>query len=292
MSYVLAGTELISQNRGGAVSYYLKDGQGSTRTLVNASGSILNTYGYHAFGDFYLPQTAGITPNNYLYTGQQYDSLTGNYSLRARHYDPTNGRFLSRDKYDYNFENPIELNRYIYAINNPILLIDPFGLMAYDYGKVTFERTKDSEKMRAAYLRAFFKDGKMLTQAEIRAIGQRLATQARLLSRNIRANLAVKGLPQHMRNVTIAVGETEGTTVYAVNSSASPTVVRMIQQMTGSRVVQIAGLHAETALMKAYPTLTVIAISNSTGPCPACQSVVEVPVFFLGRLFIALIAGR
>ncbi len=37
------------------------------------------------------------TPNNYLYRGEQYDTDLGLYYLRARYYNPTTGRFLSRD---------------------------------------------------------------------------------------------------------------------------------------------------------------------------------------------------
>jgi len=40
---------------------------------------------------------SGASDNPYLYTGQQFDALTGLYSLRARYYDPALGRFLSRD---------------------------------------------------------------------------------------------------------------------------------------------------------------------------------------------------
>lgn len=67
-------------------------------------------------------------PNtNYLYTGQQYDSATDLYSLRARYYDPSDGRFLKRDTWAFNFKKPVELNRYLYTANNPINLVDPSG---------------------------------------------------------------------------------------------------------------------------------------------------------------------
>ena len=69
----------------------------------------------------------GTTTNSYLYTGQQFDSLTSLYSLRARYYAPNLGRFLSQDTYPYDFSNPVELNRYVYTANNPTNLTDPSG---------------------------------------------------------------------------------------------------------------------------------------------------------------------
>jgi len=74
-SYVLGGTGLLSQTRSGVTSYYLQDGQGSTRALTNDSGVLIDTYDYTAF----------------------FDSLTGLYSLRARYYNPALGRLLSQD---------------------------------------------------------------------------------------------------------------------------------------------------------------------------------------------------
>ena len=102
-SYVLGGTGLLSQTRSGTTSYFLQDGQGSTRALTNSSGTITDTYSYTAFGELF--NQTGSTTNSYLYTGQQYDSLTSLYSLRARYYNPALGRFLSQDTYPINFGN-------------------------------------------------------------------------------------------------------------------------------------------------------------------------------------------
>jgi hypothetical protein len=74
-SYVLGGTELISQTRSGITNYYLQDGQNSTRALTNSSGTVTDTYAYTAFGELFNP--TGSSTNSYLYTGQQFDSLTG-----------------------------------------------------------------------------------------------------------------------------------------------------------------------------------------------------------------------
>jgi len=71
-SYVLAGSELLSQTRNGFTSYYLQDGQGSTRTLTNNTGNVTDTYSYSAFGE--LQNQTGTTVNPYLYTGQCNDS--------------------------------------------------------------------------------------------------------------------------------------------------------------------------------------------------------------------------
>ena len=95
-NYVLGGTGLISQTRSGTTNYYLQDGQGSTRGLTNSTtGAITDTYSYSAFGELF--NQTGSTTNSYLYTGQQFDTATGLYDLRARYYNPALGRFLSQD---------------------------------------------------------------------------------------------------------------------------------------------------------------------------------------------------
>jgi RHS repeat-associated protein len=124
-SYVLGGDELLAQTRGGTTSYYLDDGQGNVRLLTTSSGAITDRYTYDAFGN--LLSSTGSTINSYRYTGQQFDSLTGLYDLRARSYDPANGRFTSRDTASINFSNPVELNRYSYAQENPVNFTDPSG---------------------------------------------------------------------------------------------------------------------------------------------------------------------
>jgi RHS repeat-associated protein len=99
---VASGNELLAQTRSGATSYYFDDGQGSVRLLTSSSGGVTDRYTYDAFGN--LLSSTGSTINPYLYTGQQFDSLTGLYSLRARYYDPTTGRFTSRDTAGIDFK--------------------------------------------------------------------------------------------------------------------------------------------------------------------------------------------
>jgi len=113
------------QTRAGTTSYYLADAQGSVRALADAAGTVTDSYDYAAFGELF--GSSGTTANSYLYTGQQFDALTGLYSLRARYYEPGVGRFLSRDPMEVQTFAPLELNRYVYAANNPVNLADPRG---------------------------------------------------------------------------------------------------------------------------------------------------------------------
>ena len=50
--------------------------------------------------------------------------------IEARYYDPNVGRFISEDP--LGFEGG-DVNLYVYGKNNPILLIDPYGLFDQDW---------------------------------------------------------------------------------------------------------------------------------------------------------------
>lgn len=135
VSYVLGGMQVLSQTKyvynppesvSTVTRHLLPDGQGSTRLLTKPNGDAVasQAFEYSAFGDLLSTDTPDT---RYLYTGQQYDAATDLYSLRARYYDPGVGRFLSRDTWAYNFQNPVKLNRYGYAMANPINRVDLTG---------------------------------------------------------------------------------------------------------------------------------------------------------------------
>ena len=120
----LYGLDLISAtDNAGVTSYYLTDGLGSTRALTDSAGAVTDTYSYDAYGA--VRAQTGVTNNDFRFTGEQADDNAnrGLYYLRARHYDPALGRFLTKD--------PLPLpNRYAYVLGNPTNLVDPFGFDA------------------------------------------------------------------------------------------------------------------------------------------------------------------
>ena len=110
-----------NQGREGYYSYHL-DEQNSTAYILGAGGEIENVYQYDVFGVIRKSQE-GIQ-NRILYTGQQYDRISGQYYLRARYYNPVVGRFLQEDVYRGD-----GLNLYAYCRNNPVVYYDPSGMI-------------------------------------------------------------------------------------------------------------------------------------------------------------------
>ena len=65
--------------------------------------------------------------NPFRYAGYVYDKETKKYYLSARYYDPESGRFLSEDSFKGDAGDPLSLNYYAYAKNNPVMNSDASG---------------------------------------------------------------------------------------------------------------------------------------------------------------------
>ena len=114
-------------------SYYLHNHRGDVVAVTNEAGTDVNTYRYSAFGEI-IDQTTQ-RENDILFSSKKFDSSTDLSYFGARYYDASIGRFISRDPLGY-IDGP---NGYIYVNNNPINLIDPFGLSKLGF----FEKIAD-----------------------------------------------------------------------------------------------------------------------------------------------------
>ena len=92
---------------------------------MDESGNKTKTYRYDAFGVEKNSDDADENP--FRYCGEYFDKETNTIYLRARYYDPSIGRFITRDTYTGNGQDPLSLNLYTYCRNNPIIFTDESG---------------------------------------------------------------------------------------------------------------------------------------------------------------------
>jgi RHS repeat-associated protein len=116
--------EPLATTGGGGTYFYHADGLGSITSLTDGSGQLAASYIYDSFGK--LAASTGTITNPFQYTGREFDSETGLYNYRARHYDPQIGRFISED----GFRFQAGVNFYPYTSENPVNFIDPSGYKA------------------------------------------------------------------------------------------------------------------------------------------------------------------
>lgn len=82
-------------------------------------------------------ESFGEGSTDYAYTGEMYDPNTGLVFLSARYYNPTDGRYMSKDQW-YGFaKNSQSMNRWNYVGANPIMRTDATGRC---YGPAEFLR--------------------------------------------------------------------------------------------------------------------------------------------------------
>ena len=123
------GHDVLSQFSSAAentVLTLLADGHGNARAVANGSAQILETYTYDAYGN-----AVGFDPaealTNRLYSGEQYNPVSGLQYLRARWYRPQTGRFSRLDPFAGNLHDPQSLHKYVYVHLNPVIGVDPTG---------------------------------------------------------------------------------------------------------------------------------------------------------------------
>ena len=118
----IRGLGIISSDSEEAKTYYhyVSDEQGSITHVLSEDAEILNHYSYDAFGNI-IEKTEKVE-NRFCYNGEMLDSVTQQYYLRARFYNPVIGRFTQEDTY---YGDGLKLYQYCQA--NPVGYVDPSG---------------------------------------------------------------------------------------------------------------------------------------------------------------------
>jgi RHS repeat-associated protein len=134
-AFYVHGNGLISKVLPDTTTYcYHYDSRGSTIALTDATQTVTDAYAYDTFGN--INTKSGSTANPFSYLGRYgiIDDGNGLYNIRARYYDPDTGRFITKDPLTGKDSDTQSLNRYVYALNNPIRLIDVSGFSAGEGG--------------------------------------------------------------------------------------------------------------------------------------------------------------
>jgi RHS repeat-associated protein len=113
----------VAKMVGTGVYYLHPDALGSTRLVVTSTLTVKFSSNYVPYG----PNYALTGKEVFMYTGKPYDAATGLYYYGARFYDPTTGRFVTEDSNNGMLSDPMSLNRYAYARDNPMKYEDPSG---------------------------------------------------------------------------------------------------------------------------------------------------------------------
>ncbi|OGH08156.1 MAG: hypothetical protein A2W22_06240 [Candidatus Levybacteria bacterium RBG_16_35_11] len=125
--YIYLNGQPLAKIENNNIYYYHDDHLGTPMVMTDSSGAVVWQGEFKPFGET-LSITGSIT-NNLRFPGQYYDSETGLHQNWWRDYNTMIGRYPEAD--------PIGIGRginhlYVYSLNNPIIYIDPFGLLSYE----------------------------------------------------------------------------------------------------------------------------------------------------------------
>ncbi len=135
------GKPLAYRSSDSTTYFQHQDYLGTERMRTNDSGAVAASFTSLPWGDGYagsIPD-AGAGQETFQFAGMDQDTSSAypiSEHAQFRQYSYIQGRWLSPDPYDgsYDFTNPQSLNRYAYALNNPLSYVDPLGLDDSDCG--------------------------------------------------------------------------------------------------------------------------------------------------------------
>jgi RHS repeat-associated protein len=124
------GDVIAEIDRNGMVHYYLPNHRGDTVLCVTNNGVSVSYLKYDAFGNS-VTNIGAFNPR-YTFSTKEYLDDVKLYLYAYRLYDPVAGRWTQRDPVDY----LDSVNLYQFCGNNPVNVMDSFGLLQKEYSKL------------------------------------------------------------------------------------------------------------------------------------------------------------
>ncbi len=148
----------LAQEVGSTVRYYARDQHGDTVGWTDTTGTLKGTALYDPLGAVLSAtgEMATVAQGAVGFRSDLTDASTGQVDMGVRAYEPTLGRLSTPDPLFGHPADPISLNRFTYAVGNPITLSDPTGLMPVCGEGCT--RQEEAETIRG-YATAFTQTG-------------------------------------------------------------------------------------------------------------------------------------
>jgi RHS repeat-associated protein len=142
------GLDLLQ--RGGVSQYWTWRGDLAAAASVGEPAQRVPVF--DAFGDL-----VSGSPDVYAWNGAwgyRNEVHTGGLQkVGVRWYDPASGRFLQKDPWLGTPRSPVSLNPYVFAFNNPVVMVDIGGYAAigndHPFGEITFRPPRSPEDMLA-----------------------------------------------------------------------------------------------------------------------------------------------
>jgi RHS repeat-associated protein len=142
----------LSTGVSGGYGYLVPDLHGNVVAIATSAGAWTTAYRYDAYGQT-VDHCDGSITSLWRFQGRILESADGStdlYDFSARSYDSSLGAFTSFDSVSGSAQNPLTLNRYLYANANPATMIDPDGHMAAKLSDSSWEVAKQDPSLCAA----------------------------------------------------------------------------------------------------------------------------------------------
>lgn len=123
--YTVIDGEIIAEKRSGVRRLYVPNSLGSTVALLDNTQTQTDTFDYWPYGEVRARTGTTPTPFKFVGTWGYYGDSSGRGYVRARHLDPTKGRWLGPEPL---WPSGGDVNRYAYAGGSPVTATDASGL--------------------------------------------------------------------------------------------------------------------------------------------------------------------
>jgi len=156
-------SNLLHQRAPAGTYTYLQDGLGSVVGLTDASGNVVNTAVYDAYGQ--TTSSTGTTASPFGYAGGL-GAAGGLTKFGERYYDPSIGRWTQPDA-EVNVASTSGANGYAYVDGNPASFVDPNGRCAIPFLGDPCKTAKRAAGFVSRNALRFYSIGELLTATAV-----------------------------------------------------------------------------------------------------------------------------